>query len=106
METMCGMEGRHNDMESLSELKESSPVEVAEYAMAHGLAEEPAFSWWVPPTLKKRDTIVSAVNKRCRKQTHKYGIQVPRSVQEAFKIDRKNGDLSMGRIDTERNEQC
>jgi DNA-directed RNA polymerase subunit L len=90
METMCGMEGRHNDMESLSELKESSPVEVAEYAMAHGLAEEPAFSWWVPPTLKKRDTIVSAVNKRCRKQTHKYGIQVPRSVQEAFKIDRKN----------------
>jgi hypothetical protein len=29
----------------LSTLKESNPVEIAEYAVAHGLSKEPAFSW-------------------------------------------------------------
>jgi hypothetical protein len=78
--------------EPLSALKESNPVEVAEYAIAHGLAEEPAFRWWVPYTLKKRDAIISAVNKRYAKRTHKYGIRVPKSVEEAFAIDKDNGD--------------
>jgi Reverse transcriptase (RNA-dependent DNA polymerase) len=78
--------------EPLSALKESNPVEVAEYAIAHGLVEEPAFRWWVPYTLKKRDAIISAVNKRYAKRTHKYGIRVPKSVEEAFAIDKDNGD--------------
>ncbi|KAG7369945.1 reverse transcriptase RNA-dependent DNA polymerase [Nitzschia inconspicua] len=78
--------------ESLSALKESNPVEVAEYAVAHNLTEEPAFNWWVPYTLKKRDAIVSAVNNRYWKRTHKYGIRIPKTVKEAFEIDRENGD--------------
>jgi hypothetical protein len=53
----------------LSTLKESNPVEIAEYAVAHELSDEPAFSWWVPFTLKKRDTIISAVSKRYWKRT-------------------------------------
>ncbi|KAG7369941.1 hypothetical protein IV203_027687 [Nitzschia inconspicua] len=72
--------------ESLSALKESNPVEVAEYAVAHNLTEEPAFNWWVPYTLKKRDAIVSAVNNRYWKRTHKYGIRIPKTVKEAFEI--------------------
>jgi hypothetical protein len=78
--------------EPLSILKESNPVEVAEYVTAHGLVEEPAFIWWVPNTLKRRDAIISAVQKRYWKQSHKYGIRVPKSVQEAFEIDKENGD--------------
>ena len=78
--------------EPLSTLKESNPVEVAEYAIAHGLDDEAAFRWWVPFTLKKRDAIISAVNKRYWKRTHKYGIRVPKSVEEAFAIDKENGD--------------
>ena len=78
--------------EPLSTLKESNPVEVAEYAVAHDLVEEPAFKWWVPFTLKKRDAIISAVNKRYWKRTHKYGIRIPKSVQEALEIDKENGD--------------
>ena len=78
--------------EPLSLLKESNPVEVAEYAKAHDLVKEPAFSWWVPYTLKKRDAIISAVNKRYWKRTHKYGIRVPKSVEEAYDIDKENGD--------------
>ena len=41
--------------ERLSGLKESFPVEVAENAVAAGINSEPAFRWWVPHVLNKRD---------------------------------------------------
>jgi hypothetical protein len=69
--------------EPLSLLKESNPVEVAEYAKAHDLVKDPAFSWWVSHTLKKHDAIISAVKKRYWKQTHKYGIQCQSPLKEA-----------------------
>ena len=73
-------------------MKESHPVEVAEYARARGIDKEPAFEWWVPHTLKKRQVILSALKKRIRKTTHKYGIEIPTSVEHAFELDRKNGN--------------
>ena len=36
-------------------MKESYPVEVIEYVKAKELVDEPAFIWWVPYTLKKRE---------------------------------------------------
>ena len=48
----------------LKELKESHPLEVAEFAVAHGVDKMPAFKWWVSRTLKKRDAIISSVRKR------------------------------------------
>lgn len=76
----------------LSTLKESNPVEVAEYAKARRIDTEPAFAWWVPYTLRKRDVIVAAVNVRTRKTTHKYGIEVPTSVKHAYALDKVNGN--------------
>jgi hypothetical protein len=73
-------------------LKQSNPVQVAEYATACDIAEHPAFAWWVPYVLRKRNVIVSAVNSRVCKCSHKYGIEVPRSVKEAFDFDRRNGN--------------
>ena len=46
----------------LKNLKESNPVELAEYAVLNNIAEEPAFAWWVPSTLKKRNRFISKVN--------------------------------------------
>ena len=40
-----------------------------------GIDKEPAFEWWVPHTLKKRQVILAALKKRIRKETHKYGIK-------------------------------
>ena len=40
----------------LADMKESHPVEVAEYARARGIDKEPAFEWWVPHTLKTEAT--------------------------------------------------
>ena len=81
----------------LKDIKESHLVEVAEYAVTHKIDDTPAFAWWVPYTLKKRDRIIAAVKSRITKATHKYGIEVPRSVAHAKKIDRRNGKHLMDR---------
>ena len=73
----------------LADMKESHPVEVAEYARARGIDMEPAFEWWVPHTLKKRQGILAALKKSIRKTTHKYGIEIPTSVKHTFELDRK-----------------
>ena len=76
---------------ALKDLKESNPVQVAEYATLNQIADEPAFSWWVPYVLKKRNRILAKVKSRTLKKTHKFGIQVPTNVNEALAIDRATG---------------
>lgn len=78
--------------ERLSDLKESYPEQVAEYAIAQGIEHEPAFSWWVPYTMKKRDRIIKAVNSRYLKHTHKFGFEIPKTSKRALEIDRESGN--------------
>ena len=75
----------------LKELKESNPVEAAEYAIANKIAEEPAFSWWVRKVLRKRDRIIKKVKARYWANTHKFGIELPKTVEDALKIDERTG---------------
>ena len=76
----------------LKTLKETNPIQIADYAKANDLISEAALHWWVPYTLRKRDKIVAAVTARARKTTHKYGIEIPTSIQHAYELDEKNGD--------------
>ena len=46
--------------EPLKELKESNPIKVSEYAIANKIDHEPAFAWWVPDTLHKKNRIIKA----------------------------------------------
>ena len=46
---------------SLADIKDSYPVQVADYAVANMLTQEPAFRWWVPFVLKKRARILNKV---------------------------------------------
>ena len=78
--------------ERLSDLKESYPIQVAEHAVGQDLTHEPAFAWWIQKFLRKRDHIVSAVKQRYAKRSHKFGIEVPRTVKRALEIDRENGN--------------
>jgi hypothetical protein len=39
--------------ERLTDLKESNPVEVAEYAATKNLHDDPDCDWWIPHVLKK-----------------------------------------------------
>jgi hypothetical protein len=72
----------------LADLKESNPVEVAEYAATKSLLNSPAFLWWAPYVLQKRTRIIAAVTKRYHKQTHKFGIEVPKSWDDFVKLDK------------------
>ncbi len=76
-----------------ADLKNSYPIETAEYAKILGIDHQLAFNWWVPHVLRKRDCIVSLVRKRspCHlKRAHKFGIEVPKTIKEALELDTKN----------------
>ena len=77
---------------SLKDLKEAYPVQTAEYAVAAKIAMEPAFAWWVPYTLKKRNRVISKVKSKYWLRTHKFGIRIPKSVEKAKCLDQENGD--------------
>jgi hypothetical protein len=76
------------DWLSLKDLKESYPVQVVEYTVANNIVEQPAFAWWVPYVLRKRERIIHKVKTRLWKCTHKYGVELPKSVKQALAIDR------------------
>ena len=78
------------DWISLKDIKQSYPVEAAMYSRDHQLHEEPAFAWWVPYTLKKQKRILSKLKSKYWQRTHKYGIELPKSVEEAYEIDDRN----------------
>ena len=77
---------------NLADMKEAHLVETAEYARARGISNEPAFTWWVPYTLRKREVILAAVKNQIRRMTHKYGIEIPRDVEHVHEIDARNGN--------------
>ena len=76
--------------EKLSDMKESYPIEVAEYATALCIQDEPAFAWWAKAVLWKRQWIIAAVNRQYHKMTHKFGIHVLKTVKEALDLDKEN----------------
>ena len=80
-----------SDWVKLNDLKDSYPVQIAEYAVANRIAEEPAFRWWVQSVLRKRNRIVAKMKSRYWKTTHKFGVRVPKTVEEALAIDEETG---------------
>ena len=75
----------------LKYLKESSSIEVAEYAVTNRIVEELAFKWGVPHTIRKRNRIISKLKSRYWKTTHKFGIRFPKTTKEALQIDNITG---------------
>ena len=67
-------------------------MQTAEYAVAAKIAMVPAFACWVPYALKKRNRIISKVKSKYWLRTHKFGIRIPKSVEEAKRLDQENGD--------------
>ena len=75
----------------LKDLKESNPVQVAEYAMANRIGSEPAFNWWIHEVLRRKKRILSQVRSRYSRRTHKFGIEIPKTVKEALELDKTSG---------------
>jgi len=69
----------HNGTTSwvLKDVKQSSPLELADYAVANGMAEQPAFS--------------NRIKSKYWRTSHKFGIKIPKSVEHALSIGQDNG---------------
>lgn len=80
------------DWIALKDLKESFPIELAEYSINNKISDEPAFAWWVKHTLRRRDRVVKRIKSKYWERTHKYGLRIPKSIKEAQEIDAENGD--------------
>jgi hypothetical protein len=75
----------------LKDAKNSFLIEVAENAVAAKIAKEPAFVWWVPQLLSTKDRIVSKVRRsKYWTRTHKFGIDIPKSVDDAIRTEMRN----------------
>ena len=77
---------------ALKDMKEEYPVQVAEYAVQSKISMEPAFAWWCPWVLKKRNRIIGKVKSKYWLRTHKFGIRIPKTVKEALELDRESGN--------------
>jgi hypothetical protein len=91
-ELCCVWRDGSTSWQSLRDLKESHPLQVAEFAYMAGIAGEPAFNWWVGWVVKKQDRIISLVKRpsaRYLKRNHNFGIELPKTVEEALEIDRR-----------------
>ena len=73
--------------EPLHNLKESNPIEVVEYAVANKITD--AFTWWIKEVLHHCEHIISSLCSHYWKCTHKFGIQVPKSIEDALQIDKE-----------------
>ena len=75
---------------------------MAEYAVDKGIVNRPDFSWWVPYTIKKRNFIIAAIKSRLKLATHKYGVEIPTSIEHAIRLDTTNvNQLWMEALDKE-----
>ena len=77
---------------ALKDLKNSYPIETADYAIANLIDNMPAFAWWVPYVQRKRKAILNKVKSKYWQRTHKYGIKIPKTVEEAYSFDLENGN--------------
>ena len=56
------------------------------------IQDQPAFAWWIPYVIKKRSRIINRVRPKYWERTHKYGLEVPKQIEDAKRIDAENGD--------------
>ena len=80
------------DWIALKHIKESYPVQVAEYAVSSRISDEAAFAWWSSSVLKKRKRIIAKTKSKYWLRMHKFGIEIPKSVLQAQQIDAKCGN--------------
>eukprot|EP00957_Ditylum_brightwellii_P008681 658902-Ditylum_brightwellii.AAC.1 len=75
----------------LKDLKAANSVELTEYTVVNCLADKPAFKWWVLHAISKRNLVINKVKSKYWRISHKFGIRLPKTVDEVLQIDRETG---------------
>ena len=70
----------------LKNLKDSNPVELAEYTVSNNVDYETTFKWQLMGVICKQDQVIVKVKETYYRIVHKFVIQVPKMVDEAYKI--------------------
>ena len=78
--------------EAMKDIKECYSVQLAEYAIQNNIQNDPAYAWWVPHVIKKRERIISKVKSNYWTRRSKYGFTIPRDAKEAEEEDTRNGN--------------
>ena len=76
----------------LKDIKESNPIEIAEYAINNKIHSEPAFAWWINHALKKRQAFLKKASRKIKRNHMNFGIRIPKTFKEAVELDRQNGN--------------
>ena len=72
-------------------VKESNPIELAEYAILNRIDDEPAFKWWVPLVIRKRSRMINKVKKKYWQTTNKFGLGSRRQWPKPYSLTKKMG---------------
>ena len=75
----------------LKYVKEVSPIEFSEYEVANKIDDDQFFAWWMHYVFKKRDRIIAKAKNKYWRNTHKYGVRLPKTAAEALELDRQTG---------------
>ena len=70
-------------------------MQTAEFTVMQGIDHEPGFSWWIKHVLKEIDWIIASVRRqqvRYLRRSHKFGIELAKTVDQALALNAKNGN--------------
>ena len=76
--------------EALKDIKECYPVQLAEYAIQNVIISLPVFDWWIPFVIKNNNRIIAKIKSKYWIRNHKFGIEIPKSVEDTKRIDQAN----------------
>ena len=76
----------------LKDVKDAYPTELADYAIEQGIDSRPAFKWWIPFVIKKRDRIIAKAKVSYWQTTHKYGLEVLKNYRDCVCIGTENNN--------------
>ena len=89
---LIGMTDGSEQWYPLKDMKESYQDQIAENDDAKFNAIDTAFLWWVPNIIKKWNVIIAEIKSRLKVATHKYGMEIPSSIEHSILLDSINGD--------------
>jgi len=83
--------------EPMEIIKKDDPVTLAEYAKSKDLLKQSMWKWakrYVKndKKFKRMKRLIMASKRAARGIKYKFGVQVPRSIMEAYKLDERNGN--------------
>jgi Reverse transcriptase (RNA-dependent DNA polymerase) len=78
--------------ESLQHMKRIDMTAVADYAVDNNLQGKEQFGGWVRTSTRCKQRIISKIMRRQSFNQFKYGVELPRNMEEAIMLNRKNNN--------------